>query len=69
MGAAENNVRQITRSAAAPVRLLLVFWLFLTPWIAAELGWTSAFFTAAALAVVGAFAWVLVDPTRKLRES
>jgi ACS family glucarate transporter-like MFS transporter len=41
----------------------------LTPWIAAQLGWTSAFFTAAALAVVGAFAWVLVDPTRKLGES
>jgi ACS family glucarate transporter-like MFS transporter len=38
----------------------------LTPWIAAELGWTSAFFTAAALAVVGAFAWLLVDPTRTL---
>jgi ACS family glucarate transporter-like MFS transporter len=38
----------------------------LTPWIAAEFGWTSAFFTAAALAVVGAFAWVLVDPTRIL---
>lgn len=41
----------------------------LTPWIAAEFGWTSAFFTAAALAVVGAFAWLLVDPTRILRES
>jgi ACS family glucarate transporter-like MFS transporter len=38
----------------------------LTPWIAAEFGWTSAFFTAAALAVVGAFAWVFVDPARKL---
>jgi ACS family glucarate transporter-like MFS transporter len=38
----------------------------LTPWIADEFGWTSAFFTAAALAVVGAFAWVLVDPTRTL---
>jgi ACS family glucarate transporter-like MFS transporter len=41
----------------------------LTPWIAAEFGWTSAFFTAAALAVVGAFAWVFVDPTRLLDES
>jgi MFS transporter, ACS family, glucarate transporter len=40
----------------------------LTPWIAAEFGWTSAFFTAAALAVVGAFAWLLVDPTRVLLE-
>lgn len=38
----------------------------LTPWIAGEFGWTSAFFTAAALAVVGAFAWVFVDPARTL---
>lgn len=40
----------------------------LTPWIAAELGWKSAFFVAAALAVIGAFAWLLVDPTRHLDE-
>ncbi|HEY0687318.1 MAG TPA: MFS transporter [Steroidobacter sp.] len=40
----------------------------LTPWIAAELGWKSAFFVAAALAVVGALAWLLVDPTRTLEE-
>ena len=38
----------------------------LTPWIAVEFGWTSAFFTAATLAVIGAFAWLLVDPTRTL---
>jgi ACS family glucarate transporter-like MFS transporter len=38
----------------------------LTPWIAAELGWTSAFFTAAALAVAGALAWLFVDPARTL---
>jgi ACS family glucarate transporter-like MFS transporter len=38
----------------------------LTPWIAAELGWKAAFFVAAALAVIGAFAWLLVDPTRHL---
>ncbi|WP_380601611.1 MFS transporter [Steroidobacter flavus] len=38
----------------------------LTPWIAAELGWTSAFFVAAALAALGAVAWPLVDPTRHL---
>jgi ACS family glucarate transporter-like MFS transporter len=38
----------------------------LTPWIAAQFGWTSAFFTAAALAVIGAFAWLLVDPKRTL---
>jgi ACS family glucarate transporter-like MFS transporter len=41
----------------------------LTPWIADEFGWTSAFFTAAALAVVGAFAWLLVDPTRRLESA
>ena len=40
----------------------------LTPWIAAELGWKSAFFVAAALAVVGALAWLLVDPTRALED-
>ena len=40
----------------------------LTPWIAAEFGWTSAFFVAAALAVIGALAWLMVDPTRTLRE-
>jgi MFS transporter, ACS family, glucarate transporter len=38
----------------------------LTPWIAAEFGWTWAFFTAAALAVVGALAWLIVDPARNL---
>jgi ACS family glucarate transporter-like MFS transporter len=41
----------------------------LTPWIAAELGWKSAFFVAAALAVIGAFAWLLVDPTRHLEQA
>jgi ACS family glucarate transporter-like MFS transporter len=40
----------------------------LTPWIAAQFGWKSAFFVAAALAVIGAFAWLLVDPTRRLEE-
>ncbi|MBM0106650.1 MFS transporter [Steroidobacter sp. S1-65] len=40
----------------------------LTPWIAAELGWKSAFFVAAALAVIGAVAWLLVDPTRTLED-
>lgn len=40
----------------------------LTPWIAAALGWQSAFFVAAALAVIGAFAWLLVDPTRHLEQ-
>lgn len=41
----------------------------LTPWIAAQFGWTSAFFVAAALAVVGALCWLLVDPNRQLRAS
>jgi MFS transporter, ACS family, glucarate transporter len=39
----------------------------LTPWIATQFGWTSAFFVAAALAVIGAVAWLFVDPTRTLR--
>jgi ACS family glucarate transporter-like MFS transporter len=41
----------------------------LTPWIAAEFGWTSAFIVAGALAVVGAFAWLFVDPTRTLEKA
>lgn len=39
----------------------------LTPWIATQFGWTSAFFVAAALAIVGAIAWLFVDPARALR--
>ena len=38
----------------------------LTPWIATQFGWTSAFFVAAALAVIGALAWLLVDPNQQL---
>jgi ACS family glucarate transporter-like MFS transporter len=38
----------------------------LTPWIAQNFGWTTAFFVAAALACMGAFAWLLVDPNRPL---
>jgi ACS family glucarate transporter-like MFS transporter len=34
----------------------------LTPWIAAHFGWDSAFGTAAVLAVLGAGAWMAVDP-------
>jgi ACS family glucarate transporter-like MFS transporter len=41
----------------------------LTPWIAAEFGWTSAFVVAGALAVVGALAWLLIDPTRTLEKA
>jgi ACS family glucarate transporter-like MFS transporter len=38
----------------------------LTPWIAANFGWTAAFGAAAALAGVGAVAWAFVDPTRPI---
>ena len=38
----------------------------LTPWIAVHLGWTAAFIAAAVLAVLGAIAWLLVDPSRVL---
>jgi MFS transporter, ACS family, glucarate transporter len=38
----------------------------LTPWIAGRFGWTASFLVAAALCVVGALAWLLVDPSRSL---
>ena len=38
----------------------------LTPLIAAHFGWKASFFTAALLAMVGAIAWLAVDPTRGL---
>ena len=38
----------------------------LTPWIASQYGWTAAFGTAAVLALIGAVAWVFVDPTKPL---
>jgi ACS family glucarate transporter-like MFS transporter len=38
----------------------------LTPWIAAQFGWTMAFYVAAALAVIGALAWLFVDPSKAL---
>ncbi len=38
----------------------------LTPWIAAQLGWTAAFMAAAAVALVGAAAWMCVNPERPL---
>jgi ACS family glucarate transporter-like MFS transporter len=38
----------------------------LTPLIAAHFGWNSAFGTAAVLAVMGAVAWVVVDPRNLL---
>ena len=41
----------------------------LTPWIAARFGWTSAFITAAFLAVLGALGWLFVNPAEKLRDT
>lgn len=41
----------------------------LTPLIAARFGWEMSFFVAAFLAVLGALAWLLVDPRRGLLES
>jgi len=38
----------------------------LTPWIAARFGWTTSFATAAAIALLGAAAWLLVHPERPL---
>ena len=38
----------------------------LTPWIAQHFGWTSSFGTAAVLAVIGAFCWMVVHPERPL---
>ena len=41
----------------------------LTPLVASKFGWTAAFMTAAALAVLGGVAWLLVDPRRTLVDS
>ncbi len=41
----------------------------LTPLIARELGWTASFVVAAGLCLLGAAAWLIVDPTRTLRAS
>jgi ACS family glucarate transporter-like MFS transporter len=38
----------------------------LTPLIAARFGWGNSFFIAAALALVGGAAWMLIDPNRQL---
>jgi len=38
----------------------------LTPWIASHFSWTAAFFVAAALSLCGAFAWLFVDPRKRL---
>jgi len=38
----------------------------LTPVIAARFGWNASFLVAAALSTLGALAWLVVDPTRRL---
>ena len=38
----------------------------LTPWIASRFGWTISFLVAAALCLVGAMSWLVVDPSRPL---
>ena len=38
----------------------------LTPLIAAHFGWGISFVTAAALVVIGALAWIVIDPTQQL---
>lgn len=38
----------------------------LTPWIAAHYGWTASFLVAAGMCVVGALAWLVVDPVKTL---
>jgi len=39
---------------------------FLTPWIAAQFGWTASFMVAASLCGIGAVAWLVVDPEKSL---
>ena len=38
----------------------------LTPLIAAHFGWGISFIAAASLVVIGALAWVVIDPTQQL---
>jgi ACS family glucarate transporter-like MFS transporter len=40
--------------------------LILTPFLASRFGWTTPFFIAAALSVLGAVAWLFVNPERSL---
>jgi ACS family glucarate transporter-like MFS transporter len=40
----------------------------LTPWIAQRYGWTTSFGFSAVLALIGAIAWLTVDPERTLGE-
>jgi ACS family glucarate transporter-like MFS transporter len=45
------------------------FTAWLTPLIARQFGWTASFMVAAALCLMGAAAWMFVDPSRKLKIS
>ena len=38
----------------------------LTPWVAERFGWSASFLVAAALCVIGAGSWLLVDPARRV---
>ena len=38
----------------------------LTPFLASRFGWTSSFFVGVVLSVLGAVAWLFVDPERRL---
>jgi ACS family glucarate transporter-like MFS transporter len=40
--------------------------LILTPFLASRFGWTTPFFVAAGLSLLGALAWLLVEPERTL---
>jgi ACS family glucarate transporter-like MFS transporter len=41
----------------------------LTPWIAVRYGWTASFLVAAALCLLGAVSWLVVNPVRTLSEA
>ena len=41
----------------------------LTPWVAERFGWSASFLVAAALCVIGAGSWLLVDPARRVGEA
>lgn len=40
----------------------------LTPWIAQQFGWNTAFYVAAAFAVIAGLSWLFVNPSRPLME-
>jgi ACS family glucarate transporter-like MFS transporter len=40
-----------------------------TPWLAGKYGWAAAFYVAAGFAVIGALAWLTVDPETVLAET